>query len=106
MTPLGCVLVRVVGDPRVFERRHERDPLSHATRPFILRQVRKRLTGDRFLGYVISLLPNPFELKARAVKTWIGTDSSIPSGIVPRHANRYVLFRILHDPPRVIPPHP
>jgi len=87
VTPLGCVLIWVVGDPRVFEWRHERDPLSHATRPFFLRQVRKRLTGDRFLGDIVSLLPNPFELEARAVKTWIGTDSSIPSGIVPRHAN-------------------
>jgi hypothetical protein len=104
VTPLGCVLVRVVGDPRVFEWQHERDPLSHATRPFFLRQVHKRLTGDRFLGDVISLLPDPFELEGRPVKAWIGTDSPIPFGIVPRNANRYVLFRILHDPPESFRP--
>jgi hypothetical protein len=33
------------------------------------------LTGDRFLGDVVSLLPNPFELEARPVKAWIGTQT-------------------------------
>ena len=62
--------------------------------------VHRPLPGAGFLADIVSLRHNPFELGASPVKAWIGTDSSIPSGIVPRHANRYVLFRILHDPPQ------
>lgn len=68
---LRATRIRVACYPRIFKWCHEHTPLSHAPRPFALRQVRKRLASDAFLGHVITFLHNSLEPKTRSIQAWV-----------------------------------
>ena len=91
MGGLRTAVVRMISFADILKRSHEAGTLGNTRWPLLLREILDVPSCDGFLCIVVPAFCNSLQLKTSTIQTWSGTDAPVPSGVVPRDADRYVL---------------